>query len=147
MMTTLLFLGTALASDPTARPPVSDPVEDECFKVIPLNKGQSISPIIIDDSMKAKCSAVVVPLSQFSDLLQTEKWGVAIQSQYKIEVARLDMEIDWYKSKLEQANKPIPWVEKPASQRWLGRIETIVVVGIVTAGLGATYHYSIGAGQ
>ena len=144
MMTILLFLGTAFASDPTARPPVSDPIEDECFKVIPLNKGQSISPIIIDDSMKAKCSAVVVPLSQFADLLQTEQWGVAIQSLYKIETTRLDMEIDWYKSKLEQENKPTPWVEKPATQRWLGRIETIVIVGIVTAGLGATYHYSLG---
>ena len=72
---------------------------------------------------------------------------MAIQSQYKIETARLDMEIDWYKTKLEQANQPVPWVEKPATQRWLGRIETIVVVGIVTAGLGATYHYSSGAGQ
>ena len=72
---------------------------------------------------------------------------MAIQSQYKIEVARLDMEIDWYKDKLQQVNQPVPWIEKPAAQRWLGRIETIVVVGIVTAGLGATYHYTSGAGQ
>ena len=100
-----------------------------------------------DDDDPPFPSALAVPLSQFSDLLQTEQWGVAIQSQYKIETARLDMEIDWYKTKLEQANQPVPWVEKPATQRWLGRIETIVVVGIVTAGLGATYHYSSGVGQ
>jgi hypothetical protein len=72
---------------------------------------------------------------------------VAIQSQYKIEVGRLNMEIDWYKHKLEQANQPVPWMEKPSTQRWLGRIETIVIVGIVTAGLGATYHYTSGAGR
>jgi uncharacterized protein (DUF2164 family) len=72
---------------------------------------------------------------------------VAIQSQYKIEVTKLNMEIDWYKEKLEQANQPVPWVEKPTTQRWLGRIETIVVVGIVTAGLGTTYYYASGVGR
>jgi hypothetical protein len=148
MMTTiLLFLGMAFASDPIERPATPEPVKGECFKVMPINKGEPPSPVILDTDGIAKCSALAVPLSQFSDLLQTERWGVAIQSQYKIETARLDMEIDWYKTKLEQVNQPIPWVEKPATQRWLGRIETIVVVGIVTAGLGAAYHYSSGAGQ
>jgi len=143
----LLFLGMAFASDPIERPAVPDPVDGECLKVVPINQNQTISPIITNPDGIAKCSAVAVPLSQFSDLLQTEKWGVAIQSQYKIEVARLDMEIDWYKHKLEQANQPVPWMEKPSTQRWLGRIETIVIVGIVTAGLGATYHYTSRAGR
>ncbi len=143
----LLFLGMAFASDPIERPAVPDPVDGECLKVVPINKNQAIPPIILSSDALAKCSAVAVPLSQFSDLLQTEKWGVAIQSQYKIEVARLNMEIDWYKHKLEQANQPVPWMEQPSTQRWLGRIETIVIVGIVTAGLGATYHYTSGAGR
>jgi len=143
----LLFLGMAFASDPIDRPVAPDPVDGECVKVVSINKNQTISTIITNSDGIAKCSAVAVPLSQFSDLLQTEKWGVAIQSQYKIEVARLDMEIDWYKNKLEQADQPVPWIEKSSTQRWLGRIETIVIVGIVTAGLGATYHYTSGAGQ
>mgnify|MGYP003638950047 CR=1 FL=1 len=133
MTTILLFLGMAFASDPIERPATPEPVKGECFKVVPINKGKPLSPVILDTDGIAKCSALAVPLSQFSDLLQTEQW--------------LDMEIDWYKTKLEQANQPVPWVEKPATQRWLGRIETIVVVGIVTAGLGATYHYSSGVGQ
>jgi len=147
MMTILLFLGMAFASDPIDRPSTPDPVVGECFKVVPINKSKPFSSIILGSDNLAKCSAVAVPLSQFSDLLQTEQWGVAIQSQYKIETARLDMEIDWYKTKLDQANKPVPWIEKPSTQRWLGRMETIVIVGIVTAGLGATYHYSSGAEQ
>ena len=146
-MTILLFLGMAFASDPIDRPVAPDPVDGECLKVVPINKNQAIPSIILSSNALAKCSAVAVPLSQFSDLLQTEKWGVAIQSQYKIETARLDMEIDWYKNKLQQANQPVPWMEKPSTQRWLGRIETIVIVGIVTAGLGATYHYTSGAGR
>ena len=57
------------------------------------------------------------------------------------------MEIDWYKTKLDEETKPLPWLEKPSTQRWLGRIETMVVVGIVTAGLGTTYYYSSGAAR
>jgi len=147
MTTILLFLGMAFASGPIERPATPDPVDGECYKVLPINKGKALPQVIVEPPGVAKCSAVAVPLSQFSDLLQTEQWGVAIQSQYKIETSMLQMELDWYKHKLEQANQPTPWVEKPSTQRWLGRIETIVIVGIVTAGLGATYHYTSGVGR
>ena len=119
----------------------------ECYKVLPINKGKALPQVIVEPPGVAKCSAVAVPLSQFSDLLQTEQWGVAIQSQYKIETSMLQMEIDWYKTKLEESNQPLPWLERSETQRWLGRIETIVIVGIVTAGLGTTYYYSSGAGK
>ena len=147
MTTILLFLGMALASDPIERPATPDPVDGECYKVLPINKGKALPQVIVEPPGVAKCSAVAVPLSQFSDLLQTEQWGVAIQSQYKIETSMLQMEIDWYKTKLEESNQPLPWLERSETQRWLGRIETIVIVGIVTAGLGTTYYYSSGAGK
>jgi len=143
----LLFLGMALASDPIERPATPSPVGGECYKVLPINKGKALPQVIVEPPGVAKCSAVAVPLSQFSDLLQTEQWAGAIQSQYKIETSMLQMEIDWYKTKLEESNQPVPWLEKAETQRWLGRIETIVIVGIVTAGLGTTYYYSSGAGR
>ena len=140
----LLFLGMAFASDPIERPATPTPVDGECYKMIPINKGKAVSQVIVDTSGVAKCSAVVVPLSQFSDLLQTEQWGVAIQSQYKIETSMLQMEIDWYKTKLNEEMQPQPWMERPATQRWFGRIETVLIVGVVTIGLGATYQYGAG---
>ena len=143
----LLFLGSALASDPFERPEAPDPVKGECPKVLPITYQKPLPLILADDSGVAKCSAVAVPLSQFSDLLQTEKWGVSIESQFKIETSKLEMERDWYKKQLDDALKPKPWLERPGTQRWLGRIETIVIVGVVTAGLGATYHYTSGAGK
>ena len=143
-MTILLFLGMALASDPIERPATPNPVEGECYKVIPINKGKAVSRVVVDSAGVAKCSAVAVPLSQFSDLLQTEQWGVAIQSQYKIETSMLQMEIDWYKTKLKEEMQPQPWMERPATQRWFGRIETVLIVGVVTIGLGATYQYGAG---
>ena len=140
----LLFLGMAWASDPIERPSTPDPVDGECYKVMSINKGQAVSEVVVGSDGMAKCSAVAVPLSQFSDLLQTEQWGVAIQSQYKIETSRLDMEIDWYKSQLEKANQPVPWMEKPSTQRWLGRMETILIVGVVSVGLASAYSYGAG---
>ena len=143
----LLFLGMAHASDPFERPPAPEPVAGECLKVLPINQHKPIPSLLASPSGVAECSAVAVPLSQFSDLLQTEKWGVALESQYKIQTSKLEMERDWYKQQLDDALKPKPWLERPATQRWLGRIETIVIVGVVTAGLGATYHYASGAGK
>ena len=144
MMTSLLFLGMALASDPIERPATPNPVDGECYKVLPINKGKALPQVIVEPPGVAKCSAVAVPLSQFSDLLQTEQWGVAIQSQYKIETSMLQMEIDWYKTKLNEEMQPQPWMERPATQRWFGRIETVLIVGVVTIGLGATYQYGAG---
>ena len=140
----LLFLGMALASDPIERPATPHPVAGECYKVLPITKGKALPQVIVEPPGVAKCSAVAVPLSQFSDLLQTEQWAGAIQSQYKIETSMLQMEIDWYKSKLHEETQPKPWMERPATQRWFGRIETVLIVGVVTIGLGATYQYGAG---
>ena len=143
----LLFLGLAHASDPIERPEAPDPVENECLKVLPITYQKTLPVMLADESGVPRCSAVAVPMSQISDLLQTERWGLAVESQYKIQTSKLEMERDWYKQQLDDALKPKPWLERPGTQRWLGRIETIVIVGIVTAGLGATYHYTSGAGK
>jgi hypothetical protein len=87
---------------------------------------------------------VAVPLSQFSDLLQTEVWGKSVAQQYKVDTAALEMERDWYKAKLEKELEPTPWLERPSTQRWFGRLETLVTVGVVAAGLGAAYQYGSG---
>ena len=147
MMTILLFLGTVWASDPINRPEAPKAVDGEGPKVYSINRGQPLPSPVFSPSGNAGCSAVVVPLSQFSDLLQTEEWGKAVAQQYKIRTAAIEMERDWYKEKLDNELKPKPWIERPSTQRWFGRIETMVIVGIVTAGLGTTYYYSSGAGR
>ena len=114
------------------------------FRLCGAGRRRALPQVIVEPPGVAKCSAVAVPLSQFSDLLQTEQWAGAIQSQYKIETSMLQMEIDWYKSKLDEETQPQPWMERPATQRWFGRIETVLIVGVVTIGLGATYQYGAG---
>ena len=67
-----------------------------------------------------------------------------IGKRYQIDTVELERETDWYKAKLEEANQPVPWMEKPSTQRWFGRMETILVVGVVSVGLASAYSYGAG---
>ena len=129
------------------RPEVPTPVMGECEKVFAIDEGRPLPELFRISPSSSPCSGLVVPLSDYADLLGTEKWAKAINAQYKIDISALKMERNWYKDKLDAELKPEPWMERPETQRWFGRIETIVVVGIVTAGLGTTYYYSSGAGR
>ena len=136
--------GVAAAGEPLKRPAVPALVSGECLKNIPLRRGEDIPPMIIARSGLSSCSAVIVPLSQYADLLATEKWGEAVSQQYRVDVAALEMERDWYKKKLEREMEPLPFLERPATQRWFGRLETLVTVGVVAVGLSAAYSYGAG---
>ena len=141
----LLLLGAALAFEPIERPAPPESVDGECSRVYPINRGQPLPSPLFSPSGNAGCSSVAVPLSQFADLLQTEVWGDAVYRQCCIITAALEMELDWYKKKIEEESQPLPFFERPGSQRWMGRIETLVTVGIVAATIGAAYQYGAGA--
>ena len=148
MIFLLAFLGVCFAEDIITRPEPPEKVAGECSKVYPIRQGAALPPVLSDPKTgQATCSAIVTPLSQYADLLATEEWAKAVAQQYKIDTAALSMERDWYKQKFEQASQPKPWLERPETQRWFGRIETIVIVGVVTSGLGTTYYYTSGAGR
>jgi len=143
-MTFLLLSGLAWAVDmPERLPPIAD-VPGQCSMTYPIEAGKLIPSTILGQDSKALCSAIAVPLSDYSDLLATESWGKAVSERYTIDITALEADRDWYKAKLEEANKPLPFLERPGTQRWLGRIETLVTVGVVTVGLGTAYHYSSG---
>tara|TARA_Y100001938_G_scaffold149659_1_gene237315 strand:+ start:962 stop:1402 length:441 start_codon:yes stop_codon:yes gene_type:complete len=140
----LLMASLAFAGDAIERPDPIEPILGECLKVYPIREGKPLPPAILAQDKSASCSAVVVPLSDYADLLAAEKWGVAVSSQYRIDTAALEADIEWYKKKLEEESKPPPFLERPGTQRWFGRLETLVTVGVVAAGLGAAYQYGSG---
>mgnify|MGYP003625615533 CR=1 FL=1 len=143
----LFLVASAFGSDPIERPFPIAKSKFQCIKSFGITKGVTVPSEVAQPSGIARCSGVLVPISEFADLLATERWAVSLEMQYKLDVSELERERDWYKKKLDFETKPKPFWERPSSQRWLGRLETIVVVGIVTAGLGATYYYSSGAGK
>tara|TARA_R110001583_G_scaffold153179_1_gene304948 strand:+ start:348 stop:788 length:441 start_codon:yes stop_codon:yes gene_type:complete len=143
-MILLLLSGLAWAIDmPDRLPPIAS-VPGQCAMTYPIETGKLMPSTILGQDSKALCSAIAVPLSDYSDLLATESWGKAVSERYTIDITALEADRDWYKAKLEEANKPLPFLERPGTQRWLGRIETLVTVGVVTVGLGTAYHYSSG---
>ena len=146
MLVFLLISSIALGNDLIPRPEAPQAVDGECDKTYPLRKGQPV-PSILAYPSGASCSGLVVPLSSYADLLATEKWAEAISAQYGIDVAALEADRDWYKKKLEEESKPLPFLERPGTQRWFGRIETLVTVGVVAVGLGAAYKYGAGGYQ
>tara|TARA_R110000822_G_scaffold8575_12_gene33685 strand:+ start:4180 stop:4623 length:444 start_codon:yes stop_codon:yes gene_type:complete len=140
-----LLVGVALGVPPLPeRPAPPDRVPGECDTNYPISLGRSLPDGLATPSVLANCSAVAVPLSEYADLLGTERWSIAIEKRYKLDTFVLKNERDWYKNRLEEELLPKSFVERPSTQRWLGRIEMIVVVGIVTAGLGTTYYYGSG---
>ena len=140
----LLASTPAMGSEPLIRPKAPAPVSGQCDRNIPISEGRPFPRGLQLHSGAAACSAVAVPLSDYADLLATEKWGEAVAARYKLDVTQLEQERDWYKTKLESELKPKPWLERPSTQRWLGRLETLATVGVVAAGLGAAYQYGSG---
>ena len=140
----LFLLGTALAGDLINRPDAPPAVDGECEKSYPIRMGQSLPNALVPRSPNAACSAVAVPLSHYADLLATEVWAETIAQQHSIAVAALEMERDWYKTRLEEETQPPRFIDRPSTQRVLGRIETLITVSIVAVSVGAAYHYSNG---
>ena len=143
-MILLLLTSVALSGEPIARPEPITAVDGECLKSYPIRRGQPFLPAMVSSHGDPSCSGVAVPLSDYADLLATEKWAKAVSSQYRIDTAALEADIEWYKKKLEEESKPPPFLERPGTQRWFGRLETLVTVGVVAAGLGAAYQYGSG---
>ena len=143
----LLLTGPAFGGDvPIARPDPPAPITGQCAKNFALTKGKAIPAALVyqPDNPLVACSAVAVPLSDYADLLATESWANAVASQYKLDTRLMEAELDWYKKQLDEQLKEPPFLERPATQRWLGRLETLVTVAVVAAGLGAAYQYGSG---
>ena len=143
----LLLSGPALGQSvepPIPRPAPAVSVAGECPRNFPMTKGRVFPPAVAGTGGIAACSAVVVPLADYADLLATEEWAQAIALRYQLDVAELQHDRDWYKAKLEKELAPKPWLERPGTQRWLGRLETLVTVGVVAVGLSAAYQYGSG---
>lgn len=140
-----LLVGVALAVPPVPeRPAPPEKVESECRVNFPISQGRPLPDGLVTPSVLAKCSAVAVPLSEYADLLGTERWAIALQRRYKLDTTVLAGERDWYKDRLEDEMSPKPFIERPSTQRFFGRIETLILVGIVAATMGATYKYTLG---
>ena len=140
----MLVSGAALSDGLPPRPEAPAPIEGQCAQNLPISEGRPLPRMLSSQPGHALCSAVAVPLSDYADLLATEVWATAIAARYNVDTMLLIQERDWYRTQLEKETKPKPFLERPGTQRWFGRLETLVTVGVVAAGLGAAYKYGSG---
>ena len=77
-------------------------------------------------------------------LLAVEKYSTGRDAICAIDIQRLTDERDWYQTRYNQLNQPESFWKKPSSQRWLGRLEAIGVISILTGGIVAVYSSASG---
>lgn len=122
------------------RPSPPDFAPSECSQSIPIKKGEPIPAALLDNGV-ARCSAIAEPTSSLAYLLAMERYERAISDLHMVDVALLETERDWFKAKYEERPGPAPWLERPSTQRWIGRLETLATVAIVAGAASAAYIY------
>ena len=108
------------------RPSPAIPAPGECSQSISIRIGEPVDGALVENGI-AKCSAVAEPTSSLAHLLALETYSIAADDLHAIEVGLLHAEIDGLRP------EP-PWLERPKTQRWLGRVETAIIVSALVAG-------------
>jgi len=132
MIAALATILTVFAGD-IERPARPDPVANECKLSIALRAGEPPPVDLIDPaSGLVKCSAIAEPVSSVAYYLATEKHRDGIEALYAVDRRALTLERDRYRSLYLEATSP-PWYETPTAQRWAGRVETLIAIGLAVA--------------
>ena len=126
----LLMVSPSQADD-LVRPKKAKPTAAECSKAYPLRVGEKPPPELIDPATGlVRCAAVAEPTSSLAYLLATERHRDGIERLWVLDVQAMQTERDFYRARYAEAASP-PWYQTPAAQRWGGRLETLVAVGLV----------------
>jgi len=126
-----LLISLALSFEPKP-----DPVEvgtSECTPVS-IRAGYPIPESLMLMGVVG-CDGEVVPRSEIATLYAIEAWADGMQDEYRLDIAALDLEIEWLKK--QNATEMLPWGKRPEIQRWMGRLDVIipVAVALITFGV------------
>ena len=120
----VLLVALAISA-PHERPEPAPRGESEC-SVVELKVGEPIPESLLILGV-SRCNGLVMPESEVLSLYSVEIWADKLEAEYRLDVAALDLEVKHYK---QAASTPIPWRDKPETQRWFGRADVIVPVAI-----------------
>ena len=103
--------GLALAQGLPAKPAPPMRLDGECQTVIAIRAGQPLPESVVQGVIP-RCHAMLVPPSQYADLLVIEKWGQAIYDSARILEATEDAlakaaqtQVGWYSLQLTSAEE------------------------------------------
>jgi len=101
-----------------------EPVPGQCSAAIPVRAGLPIAPALIGVDGLATCSAVAVPLSLAAELSPLRSYAAACAAELRDVTAARDV----CRGQLAAAQLPEP--RRASTQRWIGRVESALVLGI-----------------
>ena len=87
----------------------------------------------------ATCTGVILPPSQLAYLLKLEAYVKASERMHMLDVDLLKQERNYYRDQLTIATRPPIWYERPSVQRWAGRVETLIAVGLAASAVSLRY--------
>ena len=125
----LLFtatFATSSAEEGSLEKPEAPPaISGECSEVYGLDVGRSLPAGLLDDEGKATCAALIVPVSQYQDLLQIEAWGDYVANRYRLDTEMLTLQRDWYK---ETVAEKTPLFQRPGVLIGVGTVAGVAAV-------------------
>jgi len=141
MIWTLLLAALAVAEPGTPGPDLSgewawelprpiDPSPHDCPEAVDLVPGRPLPDGLVDEDGIVRCYATVVPTSDLAHLILTEAWAIEAAPRGRRIVLETEWEEERYRALLDVYRAPTPWLDRPGVQRSLGRVETVVVLGL-----------------
>lgn len=145
MIGLLLMVSLGWSGGSLVLPSQGDPAPGECVEAVPVRIGDPLPSGVVGADGQAKCTGIILPPSQLAYLLKLEAYVKASERMHMLDIDLLKQERDFYREQLTIATRPPIWYEKPAVQRWAGRVETLIAVGLAASAL--SLGYDAGRGE
>ena len=129
-MIALLITAASWAAEPPPRPDAPSPHPAQCGSVVGVDVGDPAPPAVFV-SGAATCAALVVPISDYQDLLNTETWAKQVADRYRLDTAALEFQVGWYQGELARVTEPVPFWQRPGTIVGIGA--TVGAGGVLVA--------------
>ena len=139
MIGLLLMISLGWSDDSLEFPSQGEPAPGDCDRAVPVRAGDLIPSEVVSADGYATCTGVILPPSQLAYLLKLEAYVKASERMHMLDVDLLKQERNYYRDQLTIATRPPIWYERPPVQRWAGRVETLIAVGLAASALGLRY--------
>ena len=139
MIGLLLMISLGWSGDSLEFPSQGEPAPGDCDRAVPVRAGDLIPSEVVSADGYATCTGVILPPSQLAYLLKLEAYVKASERMHMLDVDLLKQERDYFREQLTIATRPPIWYEKPSVQRWAGRVETLIAVGLAASALSLRY--------
>lgn len=112
-------------------PGAVEPVEGQCVRAVNLVQGQPLPPELVtvraDGTVVARCAATAIPVSKGLDALMWADHGRTLRRLWVLNESIARSELRWRDGRIAQLERPPGLLDRPGTQRLIGRTEGLLV--------------------